>query len=78
MTTHSTASAVLTSGTGRDLSPRERQVLAHIAGGYTHHQTSRRLSISRSSVETYLQRIRIKLGAPTRAHLIRAAVGLGL
>ncbi|WP_405725262.1 helix-turn-helix transcriptional regulator [Streptomyces sp. NBC_01537] len=68
----------LDSGTGKDLSPRERQVLAHIAAGYTHFQTSRRLSISQSSVDTYLQRIRTKLDAPTRADLIRAAIRLGL
>ncbi|MGW3849663.1 response regulator transcription factor [Streptomyces fagopyri] len=60
------------------LSPRERQVLAHIAAGFTHLQTSRRLHISQSSVETYLQRIRLKLDVPTRAHLIRAAIELGL
>jgi DNA-binding CsgD family transcriptional regulator len=60
------------------LSPRERQVLAHIAAGFTHLQTSRRLGISSSSVETYLQRIRHKLDAPTQAHLIRAAIELGL
>ncbi|MEU0036333.1 helix-turn-helix transcriptional regulator [Streptomyces sp. NPDC006333] len=60
------------------LSQRERQVLAHIAAGFTHLQTSRRLHISQSSVETYLQRIRLKLDVPTRAHLIRAAIELGL
>ncbi|MFD3842971.1 response regulator transcription factor [Streptomyces sp. NPDC058642] len=60
------------------LSPRERQVLAHIAAGFTHSQTSRRLHISPSSVETYLQRIRHKLDAPTLAHLVRAAIELGL
>ncbi|MGD3110861.1 response regulator transcription factor [Streptomyces sp. YGL11-2] len=63
---------------GKSLSPRETQVLACIAAGHTHLQTSRRLSISQSSVETYLQRIRVKLDAPTRADLIRAAVHLGL
>ncbi|WP_331763807.1 helix-turn-helix transcriptional regulator (plasmid) [Streptomyces hirsutus] len=65
-------------GAVSSLSPREVQVLAHIAAGYTHHQTSKRLNISQSSVETYLQRIRLKLDVPTRAHLIRAAVELGL
>lgn len=60
------------------LSPRETQVLAHIAAGYTHGQTSRRLQISQSSVETYLKRIRGKLHVPTRAQLIRAAFELGL
>ncbi|MFI9248269.1 response regulator transcription factor [Streptomyces sp. NPDC053086] len=60
------------------LSPRELEVLRHIASGHTSQQTSRRLGISPSTVETYLLRLRTKLGAPTRAHLIRAAVRLGL
>lgn len=60
------------------LSPRELQVLRHIALGHTSQQTSRRLGISVSTVETYLNRMRTKLDAPTRAHLIRAAVQLGL
>ncbi|MDN3023623.1 helix-turn-helix transcriptional regulator [Streptomyces sp. S.PB5] len=60
------------------LSPRELQVLRHIASGHTSQQTSRRLGISPSTVETYLIRLRTKLDAPTRAHLIRAAVRLGL
>jgi DNA-binding CsgD family transcriptional regulator len=60
------------------LSPRELQVLSHVALGHTSQQTSRRLGISRSTVETYLQRLRVKLETPTRAHLIRIAVHLGL
>ncbi|MEU9130128.1 helix-turn-helix transcriptional regulator [Kitasatospora sp. NPDC048540] len=60
------------------LSPRELQVLRHIASGHTSRQTSRRLGISPSTVETYLNRLRVKLAAPTRAHLVRAAVQLGL
>jgi DNA-binding CsgD family transcriptional regulator len=60
------------------LSPRELQVLQHIAAGRTTHQTSRRLGISASTVETYLGRLRAKLDAPTRAHLVRAAVYLGM
>jgi DNA-binding CsgD family transcriptional regulator len=60
------------------LSPRELQVLQHVALGHTSQQTSRRLGISPSTVETYLQRLRVKLATPTRAHLIRIAVHLGL
>jgi DNA-binding CsgD family transcriptional regulator len=60
------------------LSPRELQVLGCIASGHTSQQTSRQLGISPSTVETYLLRMRTKLDAPTRAHLIRAAVQLGL
>lgn len=65
------------SSRSKELSPRELQVLRHIASGHTNQQTSRRLGISTSTVETYLNRLRVKLEAPTRAHLIRAAVKLG-
>ncbi|MGW4440626.1 response regulator transcription factor [Streptomyces sp. NPDC004596] len=65
-------------GQRRELSPREQQVLAYISAGFTNQQTSRRLGISTSTVETYLNRVRTKLDAPTRAHLVRAAVNLGL
>ncbi|MFD9907833.1 response regulator transcription factor [Streptomyces sp. NPDC059063] len=52
------------------LSPRERQVLAHIAAGLSHKQIARRLGISVHTVGTYLRRIRGKRTAPTVAHLI--------
>jgi DNA-binding CsgD family transcriptional regulator len=67
-----------TSVSGLHLSPRELQVLNHLASGLTGQQISRRLGISTSTVETYLNRVRTKLDAPTRAHLIRAAIQLGL
>lgn len=60
------------------LSRREQQVLALIAAGRTSQQTARLLDISVHTVATYLTRIRAKLGAPTLAHLVRAAMRLGL
>lgn len=56
------------------LSPRERQVLAHIAAGLSHKQIARRLGISVHTVSTYLRRIRDKRTAPTVAHLILLSV----
>ncbi|MGA4842928.1 response regulator transcription factor [Streptomyces sp. G45] len=53
------------------LSPRERQVLAHIAAGLSHKQIARRLGISVHTVGTYLRRIRDKRTAPTVADLIQ-------
>ncbi|MFD7665068.1 response regulator transcription factor [Streptomyces sp. NPDC059788] len=53
------------------LSPREREVLSHIADGLTYDQTARRLGISVHTVSTYLRRIRAKHPAPTLAHLVR-------
>ncbi|GAA3729011.1 hypothetical protein GCM10022225_08000 [Plantactinospora mayteni] len=56
------------------LSPRERQVLRHIARGLTHSQIARLLGISGHTVDTYVKRIRAKLALGNKADLTRAAV----
>lgn len=56
------------------LSPRERQVLSHIARGLTHSQIARLLDISRHTVDTYVKRIRAKRELGNKADLTRAAV----
>ncbi|MCC3771604.1 response regulator transcription factor [Streptomyces sp. UNOC14_S4] len=56
------------------LSPREREVLAHIGAGFTHHQIARRLGISVHTVGTYTRRIRAKRTAPTLADLVRLSL----
>lgn len=57
-----------------DLSPREQQVLQQIARGMTHSQIARRLGISQHTVDTYVKRIRSKLGIGNKAELTRAAL----
>jgi DNA-binding CsgD family transcriptional regulator len=59
------------------LSERERQVLTCIGTGYTHDQTARRLGISPHTVDTYVKRIRGKLGIGNKAELARAAFMYG-
>ena len=56
------------------LSAREQQVLAAIAGGLTHAQIARRLMIATATVDTYVARIRTKLGVGNKAELTRAAL----
>jgi len=56
------------------LSEREEQVLRQIACGLTHDQVARRLGISRHTVDTYVKRIRAKLGVGNKAELTRAAM----
>ena len=56
------------------LSKREGQVLRQIAQGLTHGQIATRLGISSHTVDTYVKRIRAKLGAGNKAELTRAAV----
>lgn len=56
------------------LSPREQQVLHHVARGLTHYEIARLLNISQHTVETYVKRIRGKVGRGNKAVLTRAAV----
>jgi len=56
------------------LSSREEQILQQISRGLTHTQIARRLDISRHTVDTYVKRIRSKLGLGNKAELTRAAV----
>jgi DNA-binding NarL/FixJ family response regulator len=59
---------------GCSLSPREEQVLGQISRGLTHGQIATRLGISPHTVDTYVKRIRAKLGAGNKAELTRAAL----
>jgi DNA-binding CsgD family transcriptional regulator len=54
------------------LSPREREVLRHLIEGCTHDQAAQRIGISQHTVDTYVKRIRSKLGAHNKAPLVRA------
>lgn len=56
------------------LSEREEQVLHQISQGLTHSQIATRLGISRHTVDTYVKRIRAKIGAGNKAELTRAAL----
>lgn len=56
------------------LSKREEQVLYHIARGLTHSQIATRLGISPHTVDTYVKRIRTKLGVGNKAELTRCAL----
>ncbi len=56
------------------LSERESQVLRQIAHGLTHGQVANRLGISPHTVDTYVKRIRAKLGVGNKAELTRAAL----
>jgi DNA-binding NarL/FixJ family response regulator len=56
------------------LSEREEQVLGQISRGLTHGQIATRLGISPHTVDTYVKRIRAKLGLGNKAELTRAAL----
>jgi DNA-binding NarL/FixJ family response regulator len=60
--------------TSYHLSEREEQVLRQISRGLTHGQIATRLGISPHTVDTYVKRIRAKLGVGNKAELTRAAL----
>ena len=59
---------------GPNLSEREEQVLRQISHGLTHGQIATRLRISPHTVDTYVKRIRAKLGVGNKAELTRLAL----
>ena len=63
---------------GRDLSDRERQVLALTAEGYSAQEIGERLFLSPKTIETYRERAMQKLGLRRRADLVQYALRSGL
>jgi two-component system response regulator NreC len=60
------------------LSPREREVLALLAQGYTHRQIAEKIRVGVKSVETYRSHLSQKLNLHSRAELVRYAHESGL
>ncbi len=60
------------------LTPRELDVLAHIALGCTNAEAARRLSVRPETVKSYLRSAMTKLGAHTRHEAVVRARRLGL
>jgi DNA-binding NarL/FixJ family response regulator len=61
-----------------ELTRREREVLQHIANGYTSPQIAQILYISRKTVENHRQNIMKKLNIHDTAGLVRYAIKIGL
>ena len=59
------------------LSPREREVMTHLAGGATGTEIAELLQISPETVRNHIRSAREKLGARTRAHAIARALQTG-
>ncbi|MFO0894315.1 MAG: response regulator transcription factor [Phycisphaerales bacterium] len=60
------------------LSDREREVLRHVALGWTNQRIADDLGLSVKTVESYRARLMKKLGLRERADLVRVAIEMGL
>jgi PAS domain S-box-containing protein len=63
-----------TEGDGRTLSPREREILGHVARGLTGKEVAELLSISHQTVRTHVRNTLEKLEARTQAHAVAIAL----
>jgi DNA-binding NarL/FixJ family response regulator len=60
------------------LTPREAEVLAHVADGLSHDEIGKRLSISPETVRTHVRKACERLNARTRTHAVATALRQGL
>ena len=58
----------------QQLSAREDEALGLIARGLTHSQVATRMGVTKTTVDTYVERIRAKLQVGNKAELTRAAL----
>ncbi len=63
---------------GTRLTPREREVLAHLARGFGNKQIAAALGISERTVKFHVSAVFTKLGARTRTAALRRAAEAGL
>jgi DNA-binding NarL/FixJ family response regulator len=62
----------------RELTPREREVMALVAEGLTNDEIAERLVVSPLTAKTHVSRIMLKLGARDRAQVVVMAYQSGL
>ncbi|MDQ1289644.1 MAG: hypothetical protein QG622_3210 [Actinomycetota bacterium] len=60
------------------LAPREREALRHLSEGLTQKQAAARMGVRPGTLDTYLKRIRAKLGPGNTLALVYRATEQGL
>ena len=63
---------------GRTLTKRQLQVLGYLAEGYTVPEIAEILVISKDTVRTHRNNIRVKLECRNSAHVVSKAIRIGL
>jgi DNA-binding NarL/FixJ family response regulator len=61
-----------------DLTPRESQVLIHVARGLSNREIAGRLFLGEATIKTYVGSILMKLGCRDRAQAVVAAYEAGV
>ncbi|MDT9687540.1 response regulator transcription factor [Streptomyces sp. P9(2023)] len=69
-----TPGTALQGGAGNSLSPREREVLTHVASALSNRQIANELGITEATVKRHLRNIFEKLGAASRIGAVNKAV----
>jgi NarL family two-component system response regulator LiaR len=59
---------------GRDLTPRERDVLAILVEGLTNAEIADRLGVSRATIKAHVSNILSKLGVSNRGEAVALAI----
>lgn len=60
------------------LTPREQEVLVRVGWGLSTKEIALALEIAPKTVDGHVERMRLKMGAHNRSHLIGLAAGMGL
>ena len=71
------ATVLDTRGESEDLTPREREVLHYVAGGFSNAEIASYLSITANTVKYHLAQILKKLGAANRTEAVLRAIQSG-
>ena len=59
---------------GKDISEREREIIYYLGQGFRPHEIGQQLCLSPKTVETYMGRLKAKLGIPSNPDLVKFSI----